>query len=265
VAEQDIVEIAGVTKAFGETRVLNGVDLTVRRGQVVSIIGPSGGGKTTLLRCINLLETYDAGSIQVDGVEVGYTAANGPGRRPRGERELATIRADIGMVFQLFNLFPHHTAAENVMLGLRKVRGLGKEPARERAETWLARVGLGDKLDSLPAELSGGQQQRVGIARAVAMDPKVLLLDEITSALDPELVGEVLAVVQDLAKDGMTMLVVTHEMSFARELSDRVVFIDGGEILASGTPRQVFVDQGHERLRTFLSRLDSAHAFGEHR
>jgi len=264
-AGQDIVEIAGVTKAFGETRVLNGVDLTVQRGQVVSIIGPSGGGKTTLLRCINLLETYDAGSIQVDGVEIGYTTAEGPGRRRRSERELAKIRADIGMVFQLFNLFPHLTAAENVMLGLRKVRGQDTAQARERAETWLARVGLGDKLDSLPAQLSGGQQQRVGIARAVAMDPKVLLLDEITSALDPELVGEVLAVVQDLAKEGMTMLVVTHEMAFARELSDRVVFIDGGEILASGTPRQVFLDQEHERLRTFLSRLDAAHAFGEHR
>ncbi len=264
-AGQDIVEIAGVTKAFGETRVLNGIDLSVQRGQVVSIIGPSGGGKTTLLRCINLLETYDAGSIQVDGVEIGYTTAAGPGRRRRSERELAKIRADIGMVFQLFNLFPHLTAAENVMLGLRKVRGQDKAQARERAETWLARVGLADKLDSLPAQLSGGQQQRVGIARAVAMDPKVLLLDEITSALDPELVGEVLAVVQDLAKEGMTMLVVTHEMAFARELSDRVVFIDGGEILASGTPRQVFLDQDHERLRTFLSRLDSAHAFGEHR
>jgi polar amino acid transport system ATP-binding protein len=259
----EIVRIEGLTKSFGETRVLSGVNLTVRRGEVVSIIGPSGGGKTTLLRCINLLETYDEGSIQVDGVEVGYTTADGPRRQARGERELAKIRADIGMVFQLFNLFPHLTAAENVMLGLRKVRGLGKAEARERAQKWLTRVGLAGKIDSLPAQLSGGQQQRVGIARAVAMDPKVLLLDEITSALDPELVGEVLAVVQDLAKDGMTMLVVTHEMSFARELSDRVVFIDGGEILVSGTPRKVFVDQGHERLRTFLARLDPAHGFGE--
>jgi polar amino acid transport system ATP-binding protein len=262
-ATNDIVEIRDLTKSFGATRVLSGVDLTVRRGQVVSIIGPSGGGKTTLLRCINLLETYDGGSVKVDGVEVGYTTSNGARRRARGERELAKIRADIGMVFQLFNLFPHLTAAENVMLGLRKVRGLGKSEARERAEKWLTRVGLADKVDSLPAQLSGGQQQRVGIARAVAMDPKVLLLDEITSALDPELVGEVLAVVQDLAKDGMTMLVVTHEMSFARELSDRVVFIDGGEILVEGTPKEVFFDQGHERLRAFLSRLDSAHAFGE--
>jgi polar amino acid transport system ATP-binding protein len=260
VASHDIVEIKGLTKSFGATRVLNAVDLAVRRGQVVSIIGPSGGGKTTLLRCINLLETYDAGSIQVDGVEVGYTAS----RRARSERELAKIRADIGMVFQLFNLFPHLTAAENVMLGLCKVRGLGKAEARERAQRWLTRVGLADKVDSLPAQLSGGQQQRVGIARAVAMDPKVLLLDEITSALDPELVGEVLAVVRDLARDGMTMLVVTHEMSFARELSDRVAFIDGGEILVSGTPREVFFEQGHERLRAFLSRLDSAHAFGGH-
>jgi polar amino acid transport system ATP-binding protein len=255
--------VSDLHKRFGALEVLKGVSLSAATGDVISMIGSSGSGKSTLLRCINLLETYDEGSIQVDGVEVGYTSADGPRRRPRGERELAKIRADIGMVFQLFNLFPHLTAAENVMLGLRKVRGLSKAEARERAERWLARVGLADKLDSLPAQLSGGQQQRVGIARAVAMDPKVLLLDEITSALDPELVGEVLAVVQDLARDGMTMLVVTHEMSFARELSDRVAFIDGGEILVEGTPREVFVEQGHERLRAFLSRLDPAHGFGK--
>jgi polar amino acid transport system ATP-binding protein len=255
-AGEPIVRIRGVTKSFGDNQVLKGVDLDVERGQVVSIIGPSGGGKTTLLRCINLLETYDGGSLRVDGIEIGYRDGDGARRRPRSDRELARIRADIGMVFQLFNLFPHLTAAENVMLGLRKVRGLAKAEARERAETWLARVGLGDKSDSLPAQLSGGQQQRVGIARAVAMDPKVLLLDEITSALDPELVGEVLAVVQQLAQAGMTMIVVTHEMGFARDLSDRVVFIEGGRIGAEGSPAAILVDPEHPRLQTFLSSLN---------
>ena len=256
---EPIVRIRGVGKSFGEHRVLEGVDLDVERGQVVAIIGPSGGGKATLLRCVNLLESYDEGSIRVDGVEVGYRDGAGR-RRPRGDRELARIRADIGMVFQLFNLFPHLTAAENVMLGLRKVRGLTKAQARERALTWLARVGLADKVDSLPAQLSGGQQQRVGIARAVAMEPKVLLLDEITSALDPELVGEVLAVVQELAKEGMTMIVVTHEMGFARDISDRVVFMERGRIAAEGTPADVLVRPQHERLKSFLSSLNPIHA-----
>jgi polar amino acid transport system ATP-binding protein len=189
---------------------------------------------------------------------VGYSG-EGPARRRRGERELARIRADIGMVFQLFNLFPHLTARENVMLGLRKVRRLGYREARDIADRWLARVGLADKRDSLPYELSGGQQQRVGIARAVAMNPKVLLLDEITSALDPELVGEVLNVVRELAADGMTMLLVTHEMSFARDVSARVVFMDAGRVAVQGTPREVFGGQPHERLRSFLSRIEMRH------
>jgi polar amino acid transport system ATP-binding protein len=257
---EPIVRIRGVGKSFGEHRVLEGVDLDVDRGQVVSIIGPSGGGKTTLLRCINLLETYDEGSVRVDGVEVGYHDGGNGARRPRSDRELARIRADIGMVFQLFNLFPHLTAAENVMLGLRKVRGLSRAEARERAVSWLERVGLAAKVDSLPAQLSGGQQQRVGIARAVAMEPKVLLLDEITSALDPELVGEVLAVVQQLAKEGMTMIVVTHEMGFARDISDRVVFMEHGSIAAAGTPEEVLVTPQHERLKSFLSSLNPIHA-----
>jgi polar amino acid transport system ATP-binding protein len=251
-----LVRVRGLTKSFGTNQVLKGVDLDVMKGQVVSVIGASGSGKTTLLRCVNLLETYDGGSIQVDGVEVGYSEANG--RRPRGERELARIRADIGMVFQLFNLFPHLTARDNVVLGLRKVRGMNRAAARELADQWLARVGLGDKLESLPIELSGGQQQRVGIARAVAMNPKVLLLDEITSALDPELVGEVLTVVRELAKDGMTMILVTHEMSFARDVSSRVVFMDAGRVALEGPPHEVFGPQArtHERLRTFLARIE---------
>ena len=251
-----VVRIRGLRKSFGTNLVLDGIDLDVRKGEVVVVIGPSGSGKTTLLRCINLLETYDEGSIQVDGVEVGFRDGAGAVRHRRSDRELSRIRADIGMVFQLFNLFPHLTARENVMLGLRKVRGLSAAEAKRTAEQWLVRVGLGDKLDSLPNQLSGGQQQRVGIARAVAMDPKVLLLDEITSALDPELVGEVLTVVQELAHDGMTMIVVTHEMTFARDASTRIVFMDGGRIQVEGSPRQVLSMTNHERLKAFLARIE---------
>jgi polar amino acid transport system ATP-binding protein len=249
-----LVQVRGLKKSFGTTEVLKGIDLDVHKGDVVGLIGASGSGKTTLLRCINLLETYDAGSIRVDGVEIGFREA-GSARRRRGERELAPIRADIGMVFQLFNLFPHLSAIENVMLGLRKVRRLPKAEARKRAEQWLVRVGLGDKLDNLPIELSGGQQQRVGIARAVAMGPKVLLLDEITSALDPELVGEVLGVVRELARDGITMILVTHEMAFARDVGSRIVFMDGGRIALAGTPEEVLGNPSSERLRAFLARV----------
>ncbi len=255
---EPLVRIRALKKSFGTNRVLDGIDLEVRRGQAVVIIGASGSGKTTLLRCINLLETYDDGSITVDGVEIGYRDVNGT-RRRRGERELATIRADLGMVFQLFNLFPHLTAIENVMLGLRKVRRMAKDEARTVAKQWLERVGLADKLDSLPIQLSGGQQQRVGIARAVAMGPKVLLLDEITSALDPELVGEVLTVVRELAEEGMTMIVVTHEMTFARDVGARIVFMDGGRILVEGTPREVLAAPSNERLKSFLARIEMKH------
>ena len=253
---EPLVRIRGLGKSFGPTRVLEGVDLDVGRGEAVVVIGPSGSGKTTLLRCINVLETYDEGSIQVDGVEVGYDGPPGPGRRPRRDGELARIRADIGMVFQLFNLFPHLTALENVMLGLTRVRGMPKAEARAQAEHWLARVGLSDRMSNLPGQLSGGQQQRVGIARAVAMGPKVLLLDEITSALDPELVGEVLSAVQQLARDGMTMVVVTHEMTFARDVGTRIVFMDAARIVAEGTPREILVEPRHERLRSFLARIE---------
>jgi polar amino acid transport system ATP-binding protein len=253
-----VVRVRGLRKSFGSNRVLDGIDLDVHKGEVVVVIGPSGSGKTTLLRCINFLEPYDDGSIRVDDVEVGFR--EGDGRRlRRSERELARIRADIGMVFQLFNLFPHLTARQNVMLGLRKVRGLPTAEAARIAGQWLTRVGLADKLDSLPSQLSGGQQQRVGIARAVAMDPKVLLLDEITSALDPELVGEVLMVVQELAAEGMTMIVVTHEMAFARDVGSRLVFMDGGRIQVEGTPREVLAQTGHDRLRAFLRRIELKH------
>ena len=251
-----LLSLTGVEKSFGSVRVLRGVDLEVQRGQVVTILGPSGSGKTTLLRCVNFLETYDGGSIRIDGTEVGYR--DPARRRRRSERELARIRAETGMVFQMFNLFPHLTAAENVMLGLTKVRRKSRSEAREIAAHWLGRVGLSDKLDRLPSQLSGGQQQRVGIARAVAMDPKILLLDEITSALDPELVGEVLDVVLTLADEGMTMLVVTHEIAFAREVSNEIVFMSEGVIDTQGPPSALFEEgRGSDRFRAFLSRFET--------
>ena len=256
---QPVVRIRGLLKSFGATAVLRGIDLDVLKGEVVAVIGASGSGKTTLLRCINALEIYDGGSVTVDGVEVAYRRSEGADRRRRSERELAPIRAKTGMVFQLFNLFPHLTAAENVMLGLVKVRRRGRAEARRLAAHWLDRVGLGDRLDALPAQLSGGQQQRVGIARALAMDPQVLLLDEITSALDPQLVGEVLQVVQELAQGGMTMVLVTHEMGFARDVAHRIVFMDEGRVAVAGTPRDVLTGRPHERLKAFLARLEIAH------
>jgi polar amino acid transport system ATP-binding protein len=257
-SEDVVVSIRGLGKSFGANRVLTGIDLDVHRGEVVAIIGPSGSGKTTLLRCVNALETYEEGSLRLDGKEVAYVEDATGRRRRRKEGELSAIRTETGMVFQMFYLFPHLTAAENIMLGLRKVRGKTKAEARTIAERWLSRVGLAGKFDSYPAQLSGGQQQRVGIARAVAMEPKVLLLDEITSALDPELVGEVLAVVRQLAKDGMTMLLVTHEMAFAREVSDLVVFMDEGRIVIKDKPAAVLENPRHERLKAFLSRLEAA-------
>jgi len=226
-----IVSIRGLRKRFGDVPVLDGVDLDVHRGEVVTIIGPSGSGKTTLLRCINLLETYDEGSVTIDGVEVGYDGGANGERRPRSERELAPIRAETGMVFQMFYLFPHLTALQNVMLGLVKVRKMPRAVAEAAATEWLTRVGLADRMRHLPSQLSGGQQQRVGIARAVAMAPKVLLLDEITSALDPSLVGEVLAVVRSLAEEGRTMIIVTHEMAFAHNVSDRIVRMESGRLV----------------------------------
>jgi polar amino acid transport system ATP-binding protein len=251
-----IIEIAGLVKRFGDHTVLDGVDLEVDRGDVVVVIGPSGSGKTTLLRCVNHLESYEAGSLKLDGVEVGYR--DGPQaqhRRRRSDRELALLRSEVGMVFQSFNLFPHLSALRNVTLGLVKVRGMAKDEARAIAVQWLTRVGLGDKVDALPAQLSGGQMQRVGIARAVAANPKVLLLDEITSALDPELVSEVLDVVSQLASDGMTMVAVTHEMSFAHDVATRVVFMDEGHILCQGAPHEMLVTPRNERLQAFLARF----------
>ncbi|MER8447817.1 amino acid ABC transporter ATP-binding protein [Mesorhizobium sp. M1066] len=253
-----LLDVQDVSKAFGIVQVLRSISLQVAKGEVVTVIGPSGSGKTTLLRCVNFLESYDSGSIRIDGKEVGFREAGT--RQRRSERDLAAMRAETGMVFQSFNLFPHLTAAGNIMLGLTKVRGKSNAEARTIAEHWLGRVGLAHKADSLPAELSGGQQQRVGIARAVAMGPKILLLDEITSALDPELVGEVLEVVRSLAEDGMTMVMVTHEMAFARDASSRIIFMADGGVSAAGPPAEILAaDTDNERLRTFLARFRASH------
>jgi len=248
---QKIVAIQNLVKRFDAQDILRGVNLEVDKGEVVVIIGPSGSGKTTLLRCINFLELYQEGRIYVDGQLVGYKEQNGKlSKLP--ENTIAAMRADAGMVFQSFNLFPHLTALGNVMLGLTNVRKLSKDQAEERATKWLNRVGLDDKLNSYPSQLSGGQQQRVGIARAVAMEPKLMLFDEVTSALDPELINEVLTVMEDLAHTGMTMLVVTHEMYFAKEIANRIIFMDEGVIVEEGPPHQIFEQPQTERLRSFL-------------
>jgi polar amino acid transport system ATP-binding protein len=250
-----LLAIRGLTKNFGPVEILKGVDLEVNKGEVVSIIGASGSGKTTLLRCVNLLEDFNGGEIILDGVAIGYTGA-GRLRRRLGERELARQRAMTGMVFQSFNLFPHLTALGNVMLGLLKVRHMAKREAQALAMTWLARVGLDDRASHLPSQLSGGQQQRVAIARALAMDPKLVLLDEITSALDPELVGEVLNTIKLLANEGTTMLIVTHEMRFARDVAHRTIFMDGGLIAEQGPSAKLFRNPQNARLKEFLKRAN---------
>jgi polar amino acid transport system ATP-binding protein len=249
-----MVEAVEVHKSFGRVEVLRGIDLTVQPGEVACIIGPSGSGKSTFLRCINHLERIDAGQMRVNGDLVGYREAGGKLYELR-ESEVARQRRDIGMVFQRFNLFPHMTAAENVMEAPRTVRREPRQAARKRAVALLDRVGLADKYDSYPAQLSGGQQQRVAIARALAMEPRLMLFDEPTSALDPELVGEVLDVMRGLARDGMTMVVVTHEMGFAREVGDSLVFMDEGRVVEAGDPREVLTNPQQERTKLFLSKV----------
>jgi polar amino acid transport system ATP-binding protein len=249
-----MVRAEEVHKSFGRTEVLKGVSLTVDPGEVLCVIGPSGSGKSTFLRCINHLEKIQAGRLWVDGELVGYREAGGKVHELR-ENEVARKRAEIGMVFQHFNLFGHMTAIENVMEAPVRVKGVGKAEARERAEVLLERVGLADKVRNYPAQLSGGQQQRVAIARALAMQPKLMLFDEPTSALDPELVGDVLAVMRELATSGMTMLVVTHEMGFAREVGDTVVFMDGGVIVESGRPADVLGAPREARTQSFLEKV----------
>jgi polar amino acid transport system ATP-binding protein len=243
-----------VHKSYGRLEVLRGIDLEVAPREVMCIVGPSGSGKSTFLRCINHLEKIDAGRLSVDGELVGYREHDGKIYELR-EREVCRKRAEIGMVFQRFNLFPHMTALGNVVEAPTRVKGEPRAVAEERGRALLARVGLADKVDVYPNQLSGGQQQRVAIARALAMQPKLMLFDEPTSALDPELVGDVLDVMRGLAQDGMTMVVVTHEMGFAREVGDSLVFMDGGVIVESGNPREVLANPQHERTRAFLSKV----------
>ncbi|MEC5201176.1 polar amino acid transport system ATP-binding protein [Arthrobacter sp. PL16] len=249
-----LVEIKNIHKAFGHVEVLRGVTLTVHPGEVVVILGPSGSGKSTLLRTINHLEKVDAGHIAVDGDLMGYRARGGKLHELR-EREILAQRTHIGMVFQSFNLFPHLTAVENIIEAPIYAQHRSKGQARARALELLERVGLSDKTDVYPRQLSGGQQQRVAIARALALEPKVVLFDEPTSALDPELVGEVLDVIRNLADSGTTLIVVTHEMGFARDVADRVVFMDQGQIVEEGTPLQIFGAPRHERTKAFLSKV----------
>ncbi len=245
---EPLVVVRDVQKHYGDFLALKNVDLTVNRGEVVVLIGPSGSGKSTLCRSINRLETITSGSITIDGKEL-----------PKEGRALAELRADVGMVFQSFNLFAHLTILENVTLGPINVKGMKKKEADELAMTHLDRVGVGQQADKLPAELSGGQQQRVAIARALAMKPKVMLFDEPTSALDPEMITEVLDALIDLAREGMTMIVVTHEMGFARQAADRVVFMADGQIVEEAEPEQFFTNPGSDRAKDFLSKLLTAH------
>jgi polar amino acid transport system ATP-binding protein len=249
-----MVDAEGVRKRFGRQEVLRGITLQVRSGEVMCIIGPSGSGKSTFLRCINHLEKVDAGRLTVDGQLVGYREQGGKLYELR-DREVCERRADVGMVFQHFNLFPHMTALENVTVGPIRVKGEDKAAAVERAKQMLGRVGLAEKLEAYPRQLSGGQQQRVAIARALCMQPKLMLFDEPTSALDPELVSDVLDVMRSLADDGMTMIVVTHEIGFAREVGDSLVFMDEGVVVEAGPPKEVLSSPSQERTQIFLSRI----------
>jgi polar amino acid transport system ATP-binding protein len=248
------VIIRRLWKSFGSNPVLKGISLSVARGEVVAVIGPSGSGKSTLLQCINFLEPFDAGEVLIDGRPVGFVTRGGV-RVRMADKDLNKLRREIGIVFQQYNLFPHLTVLANIIEAPIQVLGVPRAEAIERARFQLRKVGLIGKETAYPAELSGGQQQRVAIARALAMQPKVMLLDEVTSALDPELVGEVLATMRQLAEDGMTMIVVTHEMAFARDVADRVVFMDDGMIVESGPPRDFFANPQQERSKAFLKRL----------
>jgi polar amino acid transport system ATP-binding protein len=251
---EPMVKAEGVHKRFGRLEVLKGIDLEVGRGEVMCLLGPSGSGKSTFLRCINHLEKINSGRLSVDGELVGYREAGGK-LHDLPEDEIGRKRSEIGMVFQQFNLFPHMTAAQNVMLAPTRVKGLKRGQARDRAVELLGRVGLDDKIDTYPVALSGGQQQRVAIARALAMEPKLMLFDEPTSALDPELVGDVLDAMRRLAHEGMTMIVVTHEIGFAREVGDTVVFMDEGVVVESGKPNEVLDNPRHARTQTFLHKV----------
>ncbi|WP_277183648.1 amino acid ABC transporter ATP-binding protein [Caballeronia sp. BR00000012568055] len=247
-----IIQLRAVGKSYGENRVLKGIDLDVMRGEIVTLIGPSGSGKTTALRCMNFLEAYDEGEVWIKGQLLGYRSAGRTARDRDSEASIAEVRRPISMVFQQFNLWPHMTALDNVATPLVLAKKMSKREAREKALAALRRVGLEHKVGAYPARLSGGQQQRVGIARALAIEPEVILLDEPTSALDPELVEEVLNVIRSLAQEGMTMVMVTHEMSFAAKISDKVVFMEAGKIVEAGPPAQLFGNTRTPRLQQFL-------------
>ncbi|NIK70842.1 MULTISPECIES: amino acid ABC transporter ATP-binding protein [unclassified Paenibacillus] len=248
-----MIKLSGIHKSFGRHEVLKGIDLTVNKGEVVAILGPSGSGKTTLLRCINYLEKPSEGEIRIGDFALNVKHA--------GKKDIYSLRQRSAMVFQQYNLFSHKTALENVIEGLIVVKKLGKEEARKRGIELLEKVGLGAKLDAYPSQLSGGQQQRVGIARALALEPEVILFDEPTSALDPELVGEVLAVIRRIAKEGITMIIVTHEMGFAQDVANHVVFMDGGVIVEEGPPAELFGNPQEERTKQFLKRFTSEYSY----
>jgi ABC-type polar amino acid transport system ATPase subunit len=257
-----MIEVRDLRKSYGAFPVLKGVSFDVGKGEVVVVLGPSGSGKSTMLRCINQLEEYQGGEIRIDGAVVGY-AADARGRRvAHPEPVRAKLREQVGMVFQSFNLFPHRTAIENVMMGPLHVRGAPRGEARDLARGLLDKVGLADKADQYPVRLSGGQQQRVAIARALAMQPKVMLFDEVTSALDPELVAEVLRVIRQLAQEGMTMVIVTHEIHFARDVGDRIMFMDGGVVVEEGPPARMLTNPSADRLKLFLRRYQGDYMAG---
>nr|WP_315591547.1 amino acid ABC transporter ATP-binding protein [uncultured Cupriavidus sp.] len=255
-----MIQVQKVSKWFGELRVLDEISFDVREGEVVVMVGPSGSGKSTLLRCINFLEEFQQGCIHVDGEPVGYRKAAEDGKRIRqSEADISRLRMTAGMVFQNYNLFPHRTALDNVMMGPLMFHQRGKAEIRDECMALLEKVGLADKASAYPARLSGGQQQRIAIARSLAMHPKVILFDEVTSALDPELVDEVLRTIRDLSKEGMTMIIVTHEMQFARDVADRLLFFYQGKILEDGNPREIFANPTTERFKAFVRRFSQGH------
>jgi polar amino acid transport system ATP-binding protein len=256
---QPMIQVKNLAKSFGSNRVLNGISFKVDRGEVMVIIGPSGSGKSTVLRCLNFLEEYDEGEVWIDEQLMGYRLINGEQRVRQSETEVARLRCDIGMVFQSFNLFPHRSVLDNVTMAPIRVKGMKAREATDLALELLNKVDLADKVKEFPAKLSGGQQQRVAIARALAMQPKVMLFDEVTSALDPELVGEVLSVMRQLATEGMTMVIVSHEMHFARDIGDRLLFIDHGKVVEEGVPGDVLGNPQSDRLKSFLRRFIEAY------
>ena len=253
-----MVRVHGVHKNFGDLNVLKGMSFDVQRGEVLSIIGPSGSGKSTMLRCLNFLEEHDAGEIYIEGEQLGFKIGGNGARIRQSESEITHHRSNVGMVFQSFNLFPHRNVRDNVMMAPVSVKHVDKKEASLRAEMLLEKVGLAEKIDEYPSHLSGGQQQRVAIARALAMEPKVMLFDEVTSALDPELVGEVLTVMQQLAEEGMTMIIVTHEMQFAHDVGHRLMFMDGGKIVEEGKPAKLLSEPESPRLQDFLRRFNAS-------